>query len=75
MKSIIHIAIPCPLNQHFDYFSDETFENWQPGIRVKVSFRNKEVIGLTLGASELTTETKTKKTKTHSGTNRPNPIT
>jgi primosomal protein N' (replication factor Y) len=63
MKSIIHIAIPCPLNQHFDYFSDESIDHWQPGIRVKISFRNKEVIGLTLGASELTTETKTEKLK------------
>lgn len=63
MNCIVHISIPCPLHQHFDYVSTEPKTTWQAGIRVKVSFRNKEVIGITLGASEITESSHIEKLK------------
>ncbi|HET8808176.1 MAG TPA: primosomal protein N' [Methylophaga sp.] len=46
MSCIIEIAINCPLRQTFDYLSDEPARVWQTGMRAKVSFANKDVIGI-----------------------------
>lgn len=46
MSCIIEIAINCPLRQTFDYLSDESANCWQPGMRAKVPFGSKTVIGI-----------------------------
>lgn len=46
MTTILHIAIPCPLRLSFSYLPDKSNTHWQTGLRVKVPFRNKEVIGI-----------------------------
>jgi primosomal protein N' (replication factor Y) len=51
MSSCLHIAVPCPLRQSFDYLSNEEVSYWQPGMRVAITFRNKPCIGIVLSAS------------------------
>lgn len=46
MSCIIEIAINCPLRQTFDYLSDEPASHWQKGMRAKVPFASKTVIGI-----------------------------
>ena len=46
MSCIIEIAINCPLRQTFDYLSDEQPDVWQKGMRAKVPFGSKQVIGI-----------------------------
>ena len=58
MKKILHIAIPCPLRQSFDYLSTESHPNqdWVPGLRVKVPFGSRQLIGTVLQVSEITND-------------------
>lgn len=63
MTSIVHIAIPCPLRQGFDYLSELPYQHWSQGIRVKVSFRSREVIGIVLNAQEIKADQQTIKLK------------
>ncbi|OUR73060.1 primosomal protein N' [Methylophaga sp. 41_12_T18] len=51
MNCILHIAIPCPLRQSFNYLATESEYPWTSGLRVKVSFGSREVIGIVLQAS------------------------
>ena len=53
MIKILHIAIPCPLRQIFDYLSTEENQHWTPGLRVKVPFGSRELIGIVLRVSEI----------------------
>ena len=53
MIKILHIAIPCPLRQIFDYLSTEDNQNWTPGLRVKVPFGSRQLIGIVLQISEI----------------------
>ncbi len=52
----LRVAIPSPLRRHFDYLPPDQADNqtYLPGIRVKVPFGRRELIGLLL---EVTTET------------------
>ena len=63
MTSIVHIAVPCPLRQLFDYLSDDPVEYWQAGMRVKISFANRPCIGIVINASEVKTTTDLSKLK------------
>jgi primosomal protein N' (replication factor Y) len=65
MKKILHIAIPCPLRQSFDYLSTETIPNqtWHPGLRVKVPFGSRQLIGIVLKVSDLNNDHETSKLK------------
>lgn len=57
MKALIlQVAIDSPLRQHFDYLPplEMNSKNLQAGVRVKVPFRNKTVIGVLLGTSHHT---------------------
>lgn len=56
MKKILHIAIPCPLRQCFDYLSTESHPNqdWTPGLRVKVPFGSRQLIGTVIQVSKIT---------------------
>jgi primosomal protein N' (replication factor Y) (superfamily II helicase) len=55
MKKILHIAIPCPLRQGFDYLSTESDPDqiWAPGLRVKVPFGSRQLIGIVLQESKI----------------------
>jgi primosomal protein N' (replication factor Y) len=55
-SNLLRIALPTPLRRHFDYLCPEGPE-WralEPGVRIKVPFQRRELIGLFLG---YTTET------------------
>ncbi len=49
MLSILEVAIPVPLNKTFDYLSDQKVDI---GVRVKVPFGRKKVVGIVLGSKE-----------------------
>lgn len=53
MRKILHIAIPCPLRQSFDYLSTESKRDWVVGLRVKVPFGSRELIGIVLHVSNI----------------------
>lgn len=53
MSCIIEIAINCPLRQTFDYLSDESAHHWHKGMRARVSFANKIVIGIVTAVKPL----------------------
>lgn len=53
MTSIVHIAIPTPLRQLFDYLSDQPVSFWQSGMRVRINFAGRNCIGMVIRASEL----------------------
>jgi primosomal protein N' (replication factor Y) len=63
MTSIVHLAVPSPLRQLFDYLSDKPMTFWQTGMRVKVNFAGRQCIAIVIRVSELTTETDTSKLK------------
>jgi primosomal protein N' (replication factor Y) len=43
---ILQVALPCPLRLSFDYLSNNTEISWQTGMRVKVPFGSRELIGI-----------------------------
>ncbi len=57
MTSIVHIAVPSPLRQLFDYLSEKEVSFWQAGMRVKVNFAGRDCIGIVLSASESEDQT------------------
>lgn len=46
MPTILEVAIPCPLRQTFDYLVSTQAIAWQPGLRVKVTFGSRQVVGI-----------------------------
>lgn len=52
MASIVHLAIPTPLRQLFDYLSDNPVSFWQPGMRVSVNFAGRNCVAFVIRASE-----------------------
>jgi primosomal protein N' (replication factor Y) len=63
MASILHIAVPCPLRQLFDYLSDEPVNHWQAGMRVRINFANRSCIGIVIKASEINSDSSVSKLK------------
>ena len=53
MQLILKIAIPCPLRLAFDYLPDQSNIQWQPGLRVKVPFGNREVVGIIIDIEDI----------------------
>lgn len=64
MKHILHIALPCPLRQSFDYLTQEPNQNWTKGMRVKVPFGSRELIGIVQDVSPIEHDRDTSKLKT-----------
>lgn len=64
MTYILHIAIPCPLRQIFNYLAEPSNEPWQPGVRVLVQFGSRQVVGIVIKATKKTTEHDSSKLKT-----------
>ncbi|WP_346796255.1 primosomal protein N' [Halomonas sp. Bachu 37] len=59
--AVIRVALPSPLRRLFDYLpgSHAPADGWQPGLRVKVPFGRREVVGVVVEgpvASELSAE-------------------
>ncbi|WP_309544623.1 hypothetical protein [Alkalilimnicola ehrlichii] len=48
---VVHVAVPSPLHQHFDYLWQEAFLP-EPGMRVKVPFGRRTVVGVVTGHGE-----------------------
>lgn len=65
MKPIIlQIALPCPLRLAFDYLPDNSKTTWQIGMRVKVPFRNRELIGIVVNIKKVDEINESTKLKT-----------
>ena len=54
MTLILQIAIPCPLRLSFDYLADNVEINWQAGMRVRVPFGTRQVVGIILNTKTIT---------------------
>ncbi len=54
MTIILQIAIPCPLRQTFDYLPNESNINWQAGLRVRLNFGSRELIGIIIKIKKST---------------------
>ena len=63
MTSILHITIPCPLRTVFDYFNADSNIIPEIGMRVLVSFRSRQLVGIIVGISTLTSEKQNAKLK------------
>jgi primosomal protein N' (replication factor Y) (superfamily II helicase) len=61
-KNILHIAIPIPLRRTFDYTlaEDIDIKTLKPGIRIKVPFGNRKLIGILLEISKTSNHPKLK---------------
>src|SRR6185437_10366341 len=48
---ILRIALPTPLRRHFDYLAPEhpEWKGLEQGVRIKVPFRRRELIGMLIG--------------------------
>src|SRR5690554_7088265 len=53
---VINVVLPVPLRRFFDYLPREqdTAADFQPGMRVRVSFGNQKLHGIVLGTSTQT---------------------
>ncbi|MCM2129701.1 primosomal protein N' [Larsenimonas rhizosphaerae] len=51
---IIEVAIPTPLRRCFDYLPgpDTPVQGWQPGLRVKLSFGHRDMVGIVVGTKQ-----------------------
>ena len=61
---ILQIALPCPLRLSFDYLANSSKITWQTGLRVKVPFGNRELIGIIVNLKTADKESDTVKLKT-----------
>ncbi len=53
-KRILHLALPSPLRRRFDYLPPESEQqsDWQPGMRFRVPFGKRELVGVLLEISD-----------------------
>lgn len=53
---VINVALPVPLRRFFDYLprEDDSATDFEPGMRVRVSFGNQKLYGIVLGTSTQT---------------------
>ncbi len=63
MTCILHISVPCPLRQLFDYTSDLPISQWEIGTRVKINFANRLCTGIVMKVSEITDQAEITKLK------------
>lgn len=49
MQTILHIALPIPVHTLFDYLVKQDSFEWQEGIRVKVPFGSRMLVGIVCG--------------------------
>jgi len=55
-SAILQIAVPTPLRRHFDYLPPHDCDpsRLQPGVRIRIPFGRRQVIGVLLGISKTT---------------------
>ena len=63
MSFILKVALPCPLRFCFDYLPDQFETSWQKGIRVKVPFGSRELIGIVFDIKTVEDEEQLSKVK------------
>jgi len=52
-QGVLKVAVNTPLRKHFDYLApDDCSQHIRPGMRVRVSFGKRELIGLVLGEED-----------------------
>jgi len=61
--TILQIALPCPLRLSFDYLPNNAEIIWQTGMRVKVPFGSRELIGIIVNIKKMNEESDTAKLK------------
>lgn len=61
--TILQIALPCPLRLSFDYLPNNAEIIWQTGMRVKVPFGSRELIGIIVNIKKTNEESDTAKLK------------
>jgi len=64
MTSLIQVSLPCPLRLNFDYLSDNSNTSWQAGLRVRVPFGSRELIGIVVNTKIIDNNFDTSKLKT-----------
>ncbi len=64
MPVILKIAVPCPLRQTFDYLPDQSKTQWQRGLRVKVPFGHRDLVGIIVAIEHVEDSTKLASLKT-----------
>jgi len=62
--TILQIALPCPLRLSFDYLPDNSEITWQTGMRVKVSFGSRELVGFIINIKKTNQQSEVVKLKT-----------
>ncbi len=51
--TILRVAVPVPLRRQFDYLPPaDSQAPWQPGVRVRVNFGNREMVGLLMATDQ-----------------------
>ena len=63
MSFILKVALPCPLRLSFDYLPDRPNVVWQKGLRVKVPFGSRELVGIVVDIEEVQNKEKVSKAK------------
>ena len=63
MSFILKVALPCPLRLSFDYLPDRPGVVWQKGLRVKVPFGSRELVGIVVDIEEVQNKEKVSKAK------------
>ena len=63
MSFILKVALPCPLRFCFDYLPDQFETSWQKGIRVKVPFGSRELVGIVFDIKTVEDEEQLSKVK------------
>lgn len=63
MNQIVQVAIPCPLRLTFDYLTDNTDIKLQAGIRVRVPFGSRQLVGIIINVSSISEDKDTSKLK------------
>ena len=53
MPFILKVALPCPLRFCFDYLPDQSEAAWQRGLRVRVPFGSRELVGIVFDIEDI----------------------
>ena len=63
MPFILKVALPCPLRFCFDYLPDQSEAAWQRGLRVRVPFGSRELVGIVFDIEDMQDEVQLSKVK------------
>ena len=63
MPFILKVALPCPLRFCFDYLPDQSEAAWQRGLRVRVPFGSRELVGIIFDIEDMQDKVQLSKVK------------